>query len=195
MALVFDYENARIEVTEPQNSVAVQDLINAIRGAEESDAGIVWPKIADASGKESLGGDVSVGVTVELLGDWQLHFWEGNYIAKVVGGNLVGGPAGDPIAYSAGVQVLLIQSAASTVVAVGSGVTEGDKTEIASRVWEHASAVSLAARVLALWREFWAKKTLQQNSATQYTETLHDESGSPIRTRTLTRSGDTETRQ
>ncbi|MEW6487653.1 MAG: hypothetical protein AB1578_07035 [Thermodesulfobacteriota bacterium] len=195
MALVFDFDNALIEVTEPQTAVAVQDLIHAIRDAEESDAGIVWPQIARASGKESLGGDVSVGITVELLGDWQLHFWEGNYIAKVAGGNLVGGPAGDPIAYSAGVQVLLIQSAASTVVAVGSGVTEGDKTEIVARVWEHASAVSLAARVLALWREFWAKKTLHKDSDTQYTEVLHDEGGTPIRTRTLTRSGDTETRQ
>ena len=33
----------------------------------------------------------------------------------------VGGPGGDPIAYSAGVQTLLIQSAASTVVTADGG--------------------------------------------------------------------------
>jgi hypothetical protein len=57
------------------------------------------------------------------LGNWQLLFAPGNYVARVAGGNLVGGPAGDPIAYTAGVQTLLIQSAASTVVSADGGST------------------------------------------------------------------------
>lgn len=195
MALVFDFSASQIEVTAPQAAVGIQELIDAIREAEASEQGILYGQIAGASGKESLGGDVAVGVTVELLGDWQLHFWEGEYIAKVAGGNLVGGPGGDPIAYSAGVQVLLIQSAASTVVAVGSGVTEGDKTEIAARVWQHASAVSLADRVLALWREFWAKKRLTKVSDTEYREELVDDNDAVLRTRTITKAGSVETRQ
>jgi len=124
MAFVFDFATRLIEITAPQTDVAVQDLINAIRDAEASQEGINYVQIARASGKESLGGDVSVGITVELLGDWQLHFWAGNYIARVSGGNLVGGPGGDPIAYSQGVQVLLVQSAASTVVLTGSGLSQ-----------------------------------------------------------------------
>jgi hypothetical protein len=63
------------------------------------------------------------------LDDWQLCFPPGNYIAKVAGGNLIGGIAGDPIAYSAGVQTLLIQSAASTVVTVSGGTGSGATIE------------------------------------------------------------------
>lgn len=97
----------------------MQTLVNAIREEEASERGICYPQIATASGKESLGGNVSVGLTVALVNPWQIRFWAGNYIAKISGGNLVGGIGDDPVAYSAGVQVLLIQSAASTVVAVG----------------------------------------------------------------------------
>lgn len=116
MAYVINYATQHIDITSPQTDVDIQDLIDFIRGEEATQIGISYPKIAEASGKESLGGGVSVGITINILGPWQLHFWEGAYIAKVSGGNLVGGPGGDPIAYSAGVQVLLIQSAASTIV-------------------------------------------------------------------------------
>jgi hypothetical protein len=115
MAYLFDFENQIINITSPQTDVDIQELINEIRTQEATEQGIAYGKIADASGKEDLGGSV-----VELLG-WQLKFWEGSYIAKISGGNLVGGISGDPVAYSAGVQTLLIQSAASTVVQVSSG--------------------------------------------------------------------------
>lgn len=121
MAYSFDFANSIINVSSPQTTVSIQDLIDEIRTAEASEAGIVYDKIADASGKESLGGDVAVGITIELLANWQVQFWEGNYIAEISGGNLVGGPSGDPVAYTAGVQVLLIQSAASTVVTTSTG--------------------------------------------------------------------------
>lgn len=124
MALSFDHITDLIEVSAPQTSVLCQDLINGIREYEASAEGIVHDQIARASGKENLGDDVAVGITVELLGNWQLRFWSGNYIARVSGGNLVGGPGNDPIAYSAGVQVLLVQSAASTVVLTGSGLSQ-----------------------------------------------------------------------
>lgn len=119
MAYAFDFDNQLIEVTNPQVVVDIQELHDAIRTAETSEEGIQYPKIANASGKESLGGAVAVGITLELLDNWQVHFWEGNYIAEISGGNLVGGPADDPVAYTAGVQVLLILSAASTVVETG----------------------------------------------------------------------------
>jgi hypothetical protein len=121
MGFAFDHVNTIIEVTAPQNAVDVQSLLNAIREEEASERGIVHDSIATASGKEPLGEGVATGITTNLMGNWQLHFWPGNYIAKIAGGNLVGGPAGDPVAYSSGVQVLLIQSAASTVVMVTTG--------------------------------------------------------------------------
>lgn len=121
MAINFDMENNLINITSPQNTLSIQDLIDAIRIQEASDEGIFYSQIATASGKEDLGGDVYIGITVNLIAPWQIKFWEGSYIAKISGGNLVGGPSGDPVAYSAGVQVLLIQSAASTIVIQSSG--------------------------------------------------------------------------
>jgi len=120
MAYQFDFDSRLIYITSPQTEVVIQDLIDEIRANEASQTGITYDKIANASGKESLGGQVNVGITVQLL-DWQIKFWEGNYIASITGGNLTGGVSGDPVAYSAGVQVLLIQSAASTVVQVSTG--------------------------------------------------------------------------
>jgi len=120
MSLAYDFSNDLIEIT-AQTEITIQEVVDATRTAEATEQGIANDRILGASGKENLGGAVSVGVTAELLGNWQIHFEPGNYIAKIGGGNLVGGPGGDPVAYSAGVQVLLIQSAASTIVQVSSG--------------------------------------------------------------------------
>ena len=135
MAYSFDFTNKLIEVLNPQTDVDVQDLYEACRQAEDSEVGIQYGKIVNASGKESLGSGVSIGLTIELL-EWQLHFWDGSYMAKIAGGNLVGGVGGDPVAYTAGVQVLLIQSAASTVVQVssGSGLSTEEHDQLMSAV-------------------------------------------------------------
>jgi hypothetical protein len=146
----FDFNTNIIEIQNPYISVDIQELVNAVRTAEATSVGIGYPQIGNATGKQSLGESVYVGITLELLNNWQLHFWADSYIAKVSGGNLVGGLAGDPIAYSADVQVLLIQSAASTrVVTGGSALTtsEHDKlmalpseTAISDQVWDEVSA-------------------------------------------------------
>jgi hypothetical protein len=115
----FDFATSRIEVDTGAVDIDCGALYTAIKLAQASTEGIIYERIASGSGLVTLGPGVQVGLTVELLGAWQLRFPAGNYIARVAGGNLVGGPGGDPIAYTAGVQTLLIQSAASTVVATG----------------------------------------------------------------------------
>jgi hypothetical protein len=138
VALATDWDNKQILVTSPQTDVLVQDLIDFIRNdIEPCCEGITYHRSPAASGKESLGGSVATGITLELLDDWQLKFWAGSYTATISGGNLIGGIAGDPVAYTAGVQVVIIQSAASTIVVTGSGVTEQDMEDIAAEVWEY----------------------------------------------------------
>jgi len=126
VAYTYDFVNSAINILAPQTSVDCQSLYNAVVQEQSNNVGIVFPAIASSSGKQSLGSGVSVGITVQLLGTWQLSFPAGAYIATVAGGNLVGGLAGDPVAYSAGVQVLVIQSAASTIVSTtgGSSLTQ-----------------------------------------------------------------------
>lgn len=112
----FDFLNSLIDVDIGVTDVDCGTLYHAIKQAQASDEGIIYERVGRGSGLNTLGPGVQVGLTVELLGAWQLHFQTGNYTARIAGGNLIGGPGGDPIAYTAGVQTLLIQSAASTVV-------------------------------------------------------------------------------
>lgn len=129
----FDFQASIIEVAPGVSDVDCVDLYLACKLAQASEEGIIYERIAAGSGLVALGGGVAVGLTVALLGNWQLRFATGNYIARVAGGNLVGGPGGDPIAYSAGVQTLLIQSAASTVVATGgSSLTPEERAKLMS---------------------------------------------------------------
>lgn len=117
----FNFSTNRILVDTGVTDVDCIALYAAIKAAQSSEEGIIYERVGKGSGLSVLGPGVQVGLTVELLGAWQLQFGAGNYIARVAGGNLIGGPGGDPIAYSAGVQTLLIQSAASTVVQGGGG--------------------------------------------------------------------------
>ncbi len=122
----FDFGTGLIQVDAGTTDFDVIELYAAVRDAQASEEGVLYGRIAAGSGLVALGGGVQVGITVELLESWQLRFAEGAYIARVTAGNLVGGPGGDPIAYSAGVQTLLIQSAASTVVTMGDAITVPD---------------------------------------------------------------------
>lgn len=132
----FNFATSRIVVDVGSPDVSVIDLHNAIKEARASVEGILYDAIAEGSGLVSLGGGTQVGLTVKLLGSWQVEFASGAYIARISEGNLVGGPGDDPIAYSAGVQVLLIQSAAATVVSVSGGSgTAPTAAQNAAAVW------------------------------------------------------------
>lgn len=127
----FDFVTSTIDVDQNIISIDCYELYTACKETQASEIGIIYDAIAVGSGLETLSQDVKVGITVRLLGDWKIRFKSGNYIAKISGGNLVGGPGLDPIAYSDGVHVLLIQSAAATVVSGSGGggltVTQNNK--------------------------------------------------------------------
>ena len=127
----FDFAASKIDVDVGSVDIDCILFYSAIKSAQASREGILYDVIAQGSGLSVLGPGVQVGLTVQLLGSWQLRFPSGNYIARVAGGNLIGGPSGDPIAYTAGVQTLLIQSAASTVVTEGGSVPTAEQNAAA----------------------------------------------------------------
>jgi hypothetical protein len=135
----FDFAASLIQVDDAVVAVDVDDLYDAIKLAQASEEGILYGEIARGSGLVELSPGVMVGLTVQLVSPWQIRFGEGSYIAEISGGNLVGGPGGDPVAYSEGVQVVLNQSAASTAVNVDGGGTGPTAAEIAAAVWSYAS--------------------------------------------------------
>lgn len=129
----FNFQTAYIDVDAGVADVDVIALYDAIKLAQASEEGIIYDVAGKASGLNQLGPGVQVGITVELLGSWQLRFPAGDYTARVAGGNLIGGFGGDPIAYSAGVQTLLIQSAAATVVTTGGSIPTAAQVAAAVR--------------------------------------------------------------
>jgi hypothetical protein len=123
MGYSFNYHTQIIDITAPQVTVQAQELMNQIRQAEFDNIGLAYPKIADATGKEDLGGGVVTGITIYLYPNWQIRFWEGTYTAKFEGGNLLGGLNDEPFAYVPGVQIIVVQSASSTLVYGTGGLT------------------------------------------------------------------------
>lgn len=118
LPLVFDFYNSIIEVPSPDVTLDMQYLINQIRDNEdELSPGMSYSKIADASGKDSLGGGVYTAITVRLLDNWRVRFEARIELTQctISGGNLVGGPGGNPIAPSANTQVLNLSSASGTI--------------------------------------------------------------------------------
>lgn len=116
----FDFAASRIRVDAGVTVVDVELLYSAIKEAQATQEGVLYDPIARGSGLVDLGGGAAVAITVALLGSWQLEFPAGAYVATIQGGNLVGGLGGDPVAYSAGVQVLIVRAASATVVSMGS---------------------------------------------------------------------------
>jgi hypothetical protein len=147
----YDFTNKLIHISRLQGgNVVGQTLLSDIRDAEASVIGMGYGQIASASGGESLGGGVSVGITVNLLDSWQILFEPGTYIAKISACNLVGGLNGEPIAYSNDVQVLLLQSASSTVVTVstGSGLSAQQDANLTA-ILTAANSASISAATAA----------------------------------------------
>ena len=122
-----------ITIELPDTEVTVQQLINAIRDWEDDLTNIETPKVADASGKESLGGGLAVGITLKLL-NWKVKFADRSgpdYIdCSVSGGNLLAVDANNqsmnPIAPAA--YVTVTKSTAVSAVAIAD-VAEWTQTE------------------------------------------------------------------
>ncbi len=134
----FNFQTTLVEIDSGVVDIDCNVLYDAIKLAQWSEEGIIYDRIGQGSGLNDLGPGVQVGITVELLGAWQLKFPAGNYVARIAGGNLIGGPSGDPIAYSAGVQALLIQSANATVVTASGSIPTAN--EIADTVLRRSTA-------------------------------------------------------
>jgi len=134
----FNFGTSLIEIDAGVVDIDCNVLYDAIKLAQWSEEGIIYDRIGKGSGLNDLGPGVQVGITVELLGSWQLKFPAGNYVARIGGGNLIGGPGGDPIAYSAGVQALLIQSANATVVTATGSIPTA--IEVADTVLRRSTA-------------------------------------------------------
>lgn len=123
MALSFNHATRRIFVPRAEaQPLLLQTLLNAIREEEASDRGINNDPIAEASGKDSLGGGVTTGITVRLLSTWLIEFEAGNYQARIDGGNLA--ESLSRVANTGNPQVVIQSSVATTLAASDGSVVQ-----------------------------------------------------------------------
>lgn len=119
--LLFDFPAQIITVPLPDTTLDLQFLINSIRDAEDDlTPGMAYAKIADAFGKQDLGGGVKVGITVVLLNGWRVMFsartGPSTVSVAITGGNFVGEAGANPVAPSPYTQVTTTQSSSATII-------------------------------------------------------------------------------
>jgi hypothetical protein len=119
--LLFDFPAQIITVPLPDTTLDLQFLINSIRDAEDDlTPGMSYAKIADAFGKQDLGGGVKVGITVVLLNGWRVMFaarpGPETVSVSITGGNFVGEAGANPVAPSLYTQVTTTQSSSATII-------------------------------------------------------------------------------
>ncbi|OGM14293.1 hypothetical protein A3A76_00170 [Candidatus Woesebacteria bacterium RIFCSPLOWO2_01_FULL_39_23] len=102
--------------------VTCQELINAIRDYEDELSFMDYGHIANAYGKQPLGGGSFVGITLELINNWRIQFESPGapptITVYVRGGNLVAvnSYSNNPIKPSDYVTVIIAQSSSPTII-------------------------------------------------------------------------------
>ena len=158
MAIQFNKIDKLIEITSPQASVSIQDIVNAVRDWEDELVNLDVEPIISASGKQSLGGGISVGITLELINDWRIEFAARagpDYVSCLVsGGNLVATNiyGNNPIKASAYTQITIAQSASAiSSVADASGlVADIADAVMEEKLLDHSIPDSLAEAILRI---------------------------------------------
>lgn len=139
--IVVDWEASPrvITIEEPSTEITLQDLVDTCRYLEQDPDAMDDPSLISASGKEQLGGGVSVAITANLQNTvlaFEARPGPAFTICNVRGGNLVAtddnGDPMFPIKSTAYVQVVMAASSSATLVATS--------IEIAQDVWDVLTA-------------------------------------------------------
>jgi hypothetical protein len=136
-----------ITVLAPDTAITMQELVDQVRDWEDQQVDIEYDHLIDASGKQSLGAGVSVGITVTLR-NAQLAFEARpgpTYVqCNVTGGNLVAVDESsvpmNPIAVTAYTQVVVNNQVGGVIA-----TSPADVTAITNAVWSKSTVDSVPA--------------------------------------------------
>ena len=121
MAIAFNIPDKVIEVT-GVTEVYIQDLYDEIRDFEYTLRFLSEDYIANAYGKQSLGGGTYIGITLELINDWRIQFESQASPTNcyIRGGNLVAinQYSNDPLKPQTNVHAIIAQSSSATLMDV-----------------------------------------------------------------------------
>lgn len=129
----FDFIDQRIDVDALITKCEVTNLWTAIKEAQASVEGIVYPQIATAEGLTALSTGISTFLTVSLLEGWELNTLKSSGKFEVAGGNLVRADEADPFRDNPLITYLNNLSQAG-VVADGGGGGSTDLTPVLNAI-------------------------------------------------------------
>jgi hypothetical protein len=143
MPIQVDYYDKVVYITSPTTTVTVQELVDAIRAAEDTPEGMAFggsvatlvDAVSDAEGKASVGGGFISGIVMTLKSDWYIEFWDGVTLGTVSGGNVTGGLDDRPVRCAVGSSDTALQLGAvgGVIAETGvSGLTSEESTELFS---------------------------------------------------------------
>jgi hypothetical protein len=135
--ITFDPINRLIIISIPITEISIQELIDSIRDWEDEFEALSYPQVANAYGKQDLGGGTKIGITLELINNWRIKFEDRLHapwtICKILGGNIVAinDYENNPICPSNYVSVIISQStSASIVYSGGSSLTSEEHNKL-----------------------------------------------------------------
>ena len=121
-ALTFFKNEKVIQVDDPQTALTIQDVHDQIRNYEAELINLDLATIANAYGKQPLGGGAYVGITLELINDWRIAFearpGPDTILCMISGGNLVAINQynNNPIKPTAYTQVVIAQATSPSII-------------------------------------------------------------------------------
>ena len=140
MGITVDFYNKVVYMTSLTTDATVQEILNAIRTAEDTPEGMAFggevatlqDAVIDTEGKADLGGSVVTGIVMTLKSDWYIEWWDGVNLGTVTGGNIVGGLASRPVRCAVGSSdtALVVGAVGATIVATGSGLTQEEHDQL-----------------------------------------------------------------
>jgi len=111
-----------------------------LKDIEDSEEGMVFPDTHRHNTEVTVGG-VTLGRVVEIINGYTITFEEGMYIVSLTGAN-------NNIIDVTNLNYVSIRSANSAgLVTAGSAVTDQDKTDIATKVWQSESGSTILTNV------------------------------------------------
>lgn len=141
MPIVVDFYTEVVYITSPTTLVTTQQLLDAIRAAEDTPEGMSFggavgdaqDAIGDATGKNNLGGGYFGAIDLRLHANWYIEFWSGVSLGQTAGGNILGGLDSRPVraAVASGDTAYQLGAQFGTVVETGvSGLTEDEAAQL-----------------------------------------------------------------
>lgn len=160
--IVFNYTSQIIRVPSTISVLTAQELIDAIREAESYDGGMLFNKIANATGKDALSGSVLIGITLTLLENWKILSDKTSGFFTVQDGNIIRHDATTPFAPNNYItyQQILIQGGVIANTNTGSGLSTDEHNklmglpsalETGEAVWTTGTTITLPGNSFGTW--------------------------------------------